>query len=83
MKRHSNRIIKLVSKTYDIDERILIVKKYCYRFNNTSDGYYLDFRSGILYYSRQKFGNYFKIDISEHFSLMKIRDNKIGEILNE
>lgn len=85
MKKHSNKIIKLVSKTYDINRRKLIAQQYCDRFNHSSNGYYLVFRSGILYYSRQRHGgsDSIKIDISDHFDLQKIRDKKISEILGE
>ena len=83
MKKHSNKIIKLVSRTYDINRRNLIAQQYCDRFNQSSNGYYLIFRNGILYYSRQWHGgaNSIKIDISEYFDLQEIRDKKITEIL--
>jgi hypothetical protein len=56
VKRHSNKIIKLVNKTTNVDERLLIAQKYCDRFNNTSNGYYLEFRNGILFYNRIRYG---------------------------
>lgn len=83
--KHYNKILKLISKSDNIDERKSMLVSYINRFNKSSYTHSMSFYNNLLIIKRIDCGYTIKsieIDMSQYFDVSIIRNNLIENILS-
>ena len=84
--KYYNRVLNLILKSNNIEERKSILEKYINRFNKSSNTHSLSFYGNVLIIKRIDCGYNIKsieIDMSQYFDISVIRNNLIENILSE
>lgn len=82
--KHYNKILKLISKSDNIDERKSMLVSYINRFNKSSYTHSISFYNNNLIIKRSDCGHSqtpIKIDMSQYFDISIIRDNLIDKLI--